>query len=222
MELEKRLARKTMTKKSDSTQQPESETADPTADVKDNVEQKETRINDGKASGQETETGVEAEQSVQQDAADLQKQLDAERDRLLRLSAELDNFKKRSAKEMEDFRKFANETLFKQLLTVMDNLERAIDSGRSGADADALLKGIELTHKEMLRFFEKFQVRSVEAMGKPFDPALHQAVTQQESSDHPDNTVMNELQKGYTLHDRLIRPSMVVVSKAATEQNTAK
>ncbi len=153
---------------------------------------------------------------------EFQTQLAAEKEKILRLSAELDNFKKRTAKEMEEFRKFANESLFKQLLTVMDNLERAISAGSEDANAAPMLEGVQLTHKEMLKFFNSFNVKSVEAEGKPFDPSFHQAVTQQESDEHPENTVVKELQKGYMLHDRLIRPSMVMVSKAITKKEKEK
>lgn len=150
-------------------------------------------------------------------------QLAAERDRVLRLSAEFENYKKRSSKELSEFKKFANETIFRQLLTVVDNMERAISSAReNGNDGKALLDGIEMTYKDMLRILTSFNVKPVEAEGKSFDPAFHQAVTQQESDDHPENTVVAELQKGYLFHDRLIRPSMVVVSKAIIEKETEK
>ncbi|MBF0199796.1 MAG: nucleotide exchange factor GrpE [Desulfamplus sp.] len=146
--------------------------------------------------------------------------LNAEKDRVLRLSAEFDNYRKRSAREMADFRKFANETIIKQLLTVVDNLERAIASGASDTSKDkgCIVEGVEMTHRDILKLFESFSVRTVDALGKPFDPSFHQAVAHQESDEHPDNTVINELQKGYLLHDRLIRPSMVVVSKAPSKK----
>jgi molecular chaperone GrpE len=144
----------------------------------------------------------------------LQAELAAEKDRVLRLSAEFDNYKKRSAREMDDFRKFANEALFRQILTVMDNLERAIATGSNCEIEGGILEGVKLTHKEMMKFFNTFNITPVKAEGKPFDPAYHQAVTQKETDEHPTNTVVAELQKGYLLHDRLLRPSMVVVSKS--------
>ncbi|MBI9092876.1 MAG: nucleotide exchange factor GrpE [Desulfobacterium sp.] len=151
----------------------------------------------------------------------LKEELAAEKDRVLRLSAEFENYKRRSSKEMNDFKKFANESLFRQLLTVVDNIERAISSAKDGDTAvSTLLEGVEMTYKEILKFLTTFNVKPVEAQGKEFDPAFHQAVTQQESGDHPENKVVAELQKGYLLHDRLIRPSMVVVSKAITEKET--
>ena len=135
-------------------------------------------------------------------------------DRLLRASAEFDNYKKRSSREMEEFRKFANQSLIKEMLSVVDNLELAMNStdGHKAIDKD-LLQGLEMTHKEILRVFEKFNVKPIDAKGQPFDPTFHEAVMQEETDDSPKNTVINELQRGYMIHDRLLRPSMVVVAK---------
>ena len=135
-------------------------------------------------------------------------------DRLLRASAEFENYKKRSSREMEEFRKFANQSLIKEMLSVVDNLELAMNStnGHKAIDKD-LLQGLEMTHKEILKVFEKFNVKPIDAKGQPFDPTFHEAVMQEETNDSPKNTVINELQKGYMIHDRLLRPSMVVVAK---------
>jgi len=130
------------------------------------------------------------------------------------VSADFENYKKRSAREMEDFRKFANESLVKTLLPVVDNLERALDSVIDNKPADdPIAAGVQMTLTEILKIFEKFHVKSIESLEKPFDPCFHQAVMQEEADNHPDNTVLKELQKGYLMHDKLIRPSMVVVSK---------
>lgn len=157
-----------------------------------------------------------------QTIATLQEKLKAEKDKYLRLSAEFENYKKRSSREISDFRKYANECVFKKLLTVVDNLERAIDSGEKPNNQNSILEGIQLTHKELTKLFEAFGIKPVEAQDSPFDPAFHQAVTQIESDEHPENTVINELQKGYTLHERLLRPSMVVVSKSVAKQDNSK
>jgi len=135
-------------------------------------------------------------------------------DRLLRVSAEFDNYKKRSSREMEEFRKFANQSLIKEMLSVVDNLELAMNStdGHKAIDKD-LMQGLEMTHKEILKVFEKFNVKPIDAKGQPFDPTFHEAVMQEETNDSPKNTVINELQRGYMIHDRLLRPSMVVVAK---------
>ena len=135
-------------------------------------------------------------------------------DRLLRLSAEFENYKKRSSREIEEFRKFANQSLIKEMLSVVDNLELAMNStnGHKAIDKD-LLQGLEMTHREILKVFEKFNVKPIDAKGQPFDPTFHEAVMQEESNDYAKNTVINEMQRGYMIHDRLLRPSMVVVAK---------
>ena len=144
-------------------------------------------------------------------------------DRLLRASAEFDNYKKRSSREMEEFRKFANQSLIKEMLSVVDNLELAMNSsnGSKAIDKD-LLQGLEMTHKEILKVFEKFNVKPIDAKGQPFDPTFHEAVMQEETNDSPKNTVINELQRGYMIHDRLLRPSMVVVAKPKENDESDK
>lgn len=137
-------------------------------------------------------------------------------DRFLRASAELENYKKRSQKEMADFRKYANASLVKDLLGVVDNLERAIESSNENKAEGKLSEGLNLTLKELLKILEKFHACPISALGGPFDPCFHQAMMQQESDDHPENVVLDELQKGYMIHDRLLRPAMVVVSKSSS------
>lgn len=142
------------------------------------------------------------------------------RDRLLRVSADYENYKKRSAREMEDFRKYANQSLLKEMLTVVDNLELAINSAKEEKNTDKkLIEGLNLTRNEMLRVFEKFNVKPIKARGEIFDPAFHEAVMREETDDYPENTVLSEFQKGYLIHDRLLRPAMVVV--AAPKNNVA-
>jgi len=99
----------------------------------------------------------------------------------------------------------------------VDNLERAIETPQNGGSETQIAAGVDLTLKELLKIFQKFGVQPIESLGEPFDPALHQAMLQQEVADQPHNTVINELQRGYLLHDRLLRPAMVVVSKTKTE-----
>ena len=142
-------------------------------------------------------------------------------DRLLRVSAEFENYKKRTAREMADFKKYANQSLLRELLPVIDNLDLAIKAAAEASDnTDAcLLDGVELTRKEILKVFENFHVEPIDALGKPFDPNFHEAVMREESDEHPENTVVNELQKGYLMHDRLLRPSMVVVAMPKNKES---
>ena len=150
----------------------------------------------------------------------LEKEAKESYDRFLRVSAEFENYKKRAAREMNDFRKFANESFIKAMLPVVDNLDRAIESSSNDDHAqNSVVEGVNMTLKEILKVFEQFNVKPFESLGKAFDPALHQAVMQEETDDHPENTVLNELQKGYMMHDRLLRPAMVVVSKTKEPEN---
>jgi len=138
-------------------------------------------------------------------------------DRLLRVSADFENYKKRSSREMEEFRKYANQALLKEMLSVVDNLELAINSSKDGNKTDqTLIEGLNLTLNEILRVFEKFNVKPIEAQGKSFDPAYHEAVLREETDDYPENSVISEFQKGYLIHDRLLRPAMVVVAAPKT------
>ena len=144
-------------------------------------------------------------------------------DRFLRLSAEFDNYKKRSTREMDDFRKFANKSIIKEILSVVDNLERALQSVDTAKKTEsAFVEGVKMTLAEILKIFEKFAVKPIHAMHELFDPIYHQAVMQEETEEQPNNTVIRELQKGYLIHDRLLRPSMVVVSKSTISKKTDK
>ena len=144
-------------------------------------------------------------------------------DRLLRVSADFENYKKRSARETEEFRKYANQTLLKEMLSVVDNLELAINSSNHGKKTDKnLIEGLNLTLNEILRVFEKFDVKPIEAQGQTFDPAFHEAVMREETDDFPENTVISEFQKGYLIHDRLLRPAMVVVAAPKTPRENNK
>jgi len=150
-----------------------------------------------------------------------EKEAEENYDRLLRLSAEFENYKKRSSREIEEFRKFANQSLIKEMLSVVDNLELAMNSTNSHKAIDKdLLQGLEMTHREILKVFEKFNVKPIDAKDQPFDPTFHEAVMQEETNDYAKNTVINEMQRGYMIHDRLLRPSMVVVAKPREEKDS--
>lgn len=139
-------------------------------------------------------------------------------DRYVRQVAELDNFKKRASREREELARYANETLVKDLLPVIDNLERAIAHAAAGSDTNPLVEGVDLVLKGFLDTLAKHGVQPVAAVGMPFDPAQHEALAQVEIADQPPNTVMEQHQKGYLMRDRLLRPALVTVSKAAISQ----
>jgi molecular chaperone GrpE len=140
-------------------------------------------------------------------------EVEALNDRLLRLHAEFENYKKRMARERSEFVKFANEALILEFLPVLDSLERALATARSAAEAQAVAEGLEIILRLFQTTLEKVGVKVIEALEREFDPNLHQAVAQVESPDGRDNIVMEEVRKGYLLEGRLLRPSMVKVSK---------
>ena len=134
-------------------------------------------------------------------------------DLYLRERADLENFRKRSQREKEEAIRFANDRLLKEIIPVLDNLERAVDHAGGKGDEQGLLEGVNMTIEMFRKALEDFGVKPIEAVGKVFDPNLHQAMGQMETDEHPPNAVSVELQKGYLLHDRLLRPSLVMVAK---------
>ena len=141
-----------------------------------------------------------------------QQRLTDEHDRLLRTAAEFENYKKRVGKEKDDARKFGTESLLKDFLPVADNLDRAMEAAQA-TDPKQILEGVRLVQKLIESTLAKHGVVGFSALGLPFDPAVHEALMQLES-DKPPGTVVQEMAKGYKLHDRLVRPAAVVVSKS--------
>jgi molecular chaperone GrpE len=140
-------------------------------------------------------------------------ELKEKNDQLLRHVADMENFKKRLEKERADLKEFANESLIKELLPVVDNLELALDHGRQQESGSALFKGVENVLKGFLQVMTKFGITPIQAQGEKFDPAFHNAVMQQEDDAAEDQSILQELQKGYLLKNRLLRPAMVVVAR---------
>lgn len=147
---------------------------------------------------------------------EVQESSDKNYDLYVRSQAEMENVKKRFQKEKSDLLKFSNEILIKQLLSVIDNLEKAIDHSGDEKALDALREGLDMTLKGLKDVLEKSGLEDVEAMGKPFDPNYHEAVSEMEDGTVESGTVIEQLQKGYLLNGRLIRPAMVVVSRKKT------
>jgi molecular chaperone GrpE len=147
--------------------------------------------------------------------AELEAEVAATRDRYLRLHADFENFRRRAAKERLEAEQYGHHNLVKDLLTAVDNLDRAIDHARrsGGGDLESLLQGVELVRRDLLTALGKHGVSAVEAMGRSFDPALHEAMAQAPDDSVAPNTVIEELQKGYVLRDRLLRPARVIVSR---------
>ena len=145
---------------------------------------------------------------------DLQRDLAGVQDRLLRTAAEFDNYRKRIDRERRDLSEYAASEVLSELLPIIDNLERALVTPGVAGD-DPFRKGVELIHKQMLDLLRKRGVRPIEATGTMFDPKYHNAVIHEESSEHPDGKVIQELQRGYMLGERLLRPAMVKVAKSS-------
>ena len=138
-------------------------------------------------------------------------------DKYLRLAAEFDNYKRLIQRDQREQVRFANEQLLKELLPVVDNLERAIKSSREGGSSDVLIQGVDLTLKQLTGALTRFHVVPVAAVGQPFDPATHQAVASVASEKVPEQHVVDELQRGYLLHDRILRAAMVSVSSGRAD-----
>ena len=146
-----------------------------------------------------------------------QEELQIYQDKYIRLAAEFENYKRRAQRDQSDAIRYANESLLKNLLSTLDNLERAIQCGKDAGASGSLLEGVELTHKQFLETIEKLGLRQVSSAGSLFDPNMHQAVAQVESETVAPNTVVEEFQKGYFLHDRILRPAMVTVAKELSD-----
>lgn len=193
---------------------------------------KEQNMHDEQASEQNETQKVQAEQEVETQQADLQaeeqalaariaeleQQLEAsrktEREAMLRAHAEIENIRRRTEQDIEKAHKFALEKFSNELLPVIDNLERAIDAAdRESEESKAMLEGLDLTLKTFLDAVSKFGIVPVDEANVPFNPEVHQAMTMIESPDHNAGQVINVMQKGYTLNNRLLRPAMVIVSK---------
>ena len=138
-------------------------------------------------------------------------------ERLLRMAADLENYKKRAAKEKEEWVKFANEDLLKTILPFVDNLERAVNHSEKAQEMKSLVEGVKLTLQQFIQTLNKFGVTSFETVGKPFDPAIHEAMLVVETDEEKPDHVMQEFQKGYLLNDRLLRPATVSVSRPSGE-----
>ncbi len=160
----------------------------------------------------------EVPQTTDQEMVKMQQELEQAEDMMLRLAAELDNYKKRVAKERESLIKYANQEIIQGLLPTLDNFERAIESVEKSKDLNSFIEGIRMIAKQMFDALERNGVKKIDALGKPFDPNIHEAVMQVASDQYPENTVAQEFQKGYMLHERVIRPSMVAVSRGAEEK----
>ena len=163
-------------------------------------------------SDEKNDSGLVAELRAKLTAAEAER--DESKNRLLRTAADLENFRKRAAREREDMRKYGIDKVVLELLPVIDNLDRALEHAeKSESGISSIIDGVRMVYRQFVTSLEKHGVSSFDARGEAFDPTRHEAIQQIDSADHDANTVLEQYQKGYFLHDRLIRPALVAVSK---------
>ena len=167
------------------------------------------RRKDQKKSHQDSQAETSAGQPLQEKQELL--------DKLQRTQAEYANYQKRVSRDTEDLRRWTKAEIIKGFLPVLDDLEQALEAGKNAKDIDSLLEGFELVHKHMQDMLTRQQVEIIPTEKRAFDPAVHEAVLQQESADHEPGTVMTELRKGYILNGRTLRPARVTVSKEPSD-----
>jgi molecular chaperone GrpE len=163
------------------------------------------------AAGQTPDVQADTEKSIDE-LASLQAELESAKDHALRCRAEMENFKKRLSRQVEEERRYALLSIARDLLPVLDNMHRAIQAAEGNDEARGLLAGFAMVIQQLQAILAKYDCREIEALHKPFDPHLHQAVCQQPSAEFPANTILAVVEAGYELHDRVLRPSKVVVS----------
>jgi molecular chaperone GrpE len=153
------------------------------------------------------------EKTDEDEIADLKAEVEAEQNKYLRLLADFDNFKRRSQKDREIASKFRSQSLLTDLLPVLDNFERALAVEAKSDDTASIMKGVEMVQKSLLEAVKREGLEEIPAVGEPFDPNFHQAVMQEKDDNAEPGTVLQELQKGYTLKGRVLRPAMVKVNE---------
>lgn len=199
----------------------ESETSPETTNPTDDTNQSEKNNTSDKAEDEsQIDADVEPEPvaSLEEEFAKLKAEYQEQYDQMLRKIAEYDNLKKRAERRAQESSKYAVEGVIKDIIPIIDSVERAIESTNESKDFDALSEGIQLIHKQLLDALQGRNVGPIEAIGENFDPTHHEAIMHVESEEVPENAVIEEFQRGYTLHDRVIRPSMVSVSKGKPEK----
>jgi molecular chaperone GrpE len=164
------------------------------------------------------EVAVTLEEQLQQAIAER----DANLERWQRTQAEFENYRKRSQKEQEQERLYRNLGLVREILPVLDNLQRAVQAAKGTRDVEQLLQGVQMVVQQFTDALARNSIVAIQATGQPFDPNLHEAIQQLPSADHPPMTVLQEVEQGYQLHDRVVRPTKVIVSMAPPGQTQPK
>ena len=157
---------------------------------------------------------LEPIEALEKDLQETKDELDEQKDKFIRLQAETDNFRKRLSREKEEFSQYANERLFKGLIPIFDNFERALEDPSN--EIKSLKEGLDMTLKQFSTFLEKENVEPIKAIGEKFNPELHEALTSEESNDHEEDTIISQFVKGYKINNRVLRPSQVIIAKKPT------
>ncbi|MGH8014327.1 MAG: nucleotide exchange factor GrpE [Candidatus Binataceae bacterium] len=176
---------------------------------------------DAAASPGKTQAAAQVEDLSAQ-LAEKEKELTEFRDKYLRMLAESENVRKRTRQQSEETVRIQRENLLRELLPIVDNLERAVDAARGGGNGKPIVEGVEMVLRSLLDFLRSQGVTPVEAVGQPFDPQHHEAVEHEPSEEHPPNTVVREFHRGYQIGDRTLRPARVSVAKQAASENSAE
>ena len=148
---------------------------------------------------------------LEKDLQETKNDLDEQKDKFIRLQAETDNFRKRLSREKEEFSQYANERLFKELIPIFDNFERALEDPSN--EIKSLKEVLDMILKQFSTFLEKEKVEPIKAIGEKFNPEFHEALTSEESNDHEEDTIISQFVKGYTINNRVLRPSQVMIAK---------
>jgi molecular chaperone GrpE len=166
-------------------------------------------------SNEDTASQDNASQASNDETAELEKlqtQLKDQEQKALRAQADFDNFRRRTRQEKEEFAKYASKQLIEQLLPVYDNFDRALQTSKDNQDFEALFKGVDMIYRQFSQILDQEGLKPLEVVGKPFNPEIHQAIMQVESDEYEEGIVVEEVQRGYMLKDKVIRPAMVKVS----------
>jgi molecular chaperone GrpE len=172
-------------------------------------EQYQRRIAELEEELKKTQTALEGQEQKAREA----------QERYVRLYAEFENFRKRSAKDLEEARHAGNVKVVKEILPVLDDLERALKHATEAEDKQAIVEGVELVLRQFLNALEKIGVKPLEARGQPFDPNFHEAMAHHESDEHEPDTVVEEYRRGYLYGDKLLRPALVTVAKPSEDKD---
>ena len=180
-------------------------------DVEENIEDITNAVGEAEVVADENLDKEEPEQEVPEDT-DLQKKYEILNNQYIRLAADFDNYRKRQAQERESLLKYGAENTLKKIIEVLDNFERGAKANETVEDCEKLKESFNLVHKQLVDVLTKSGLEVIEAEGKEFDPNFHEAVMQTPTSEYPEHTIISELQKGYKMGDRVLRPALVNVA----------